>query len=363
MEKIASAHVQEMIGYTFNNINLLHQAFTRKSYAQENDCNDNEVLEFIGDKALDLAVIHFLTSRFGTIDGEHENTFSCLQNEGELTKIKSRMVERRNLARRIDEMGFAEYLFLGNGDCNNNVLKEDSVKEDLFEAIVGAVTLDCNWDFPEIISVVDAMLDPQSFLENDDGENYVQLIQEYEQNINNTMPLFRFYNMSYFNLEVTRFEGISQPLGNTLPFDFNVFKIKYSCELKLSDNLPEFRGFGVSKGEARKNACKVAYDYLQRNNLIPERSLKNEIKEPTKDFAINQLEILSRRGYFELPDYVFTQEYDDNGNPIWHCKCSIPKYEKTFCEKSSSKKEAKKQAAYKMLQNILSINAESELLN
>lgn len=46
--------VQEQIGYDFKNLDLLQQAFTRRSYTAENGGENNEVLEFIGDKALDL---------------------------------------------------------------------------------------------------------------------------------------------------------------------------------------------------------------------------------------------------------------------------------------------------------------------
>ena len=46
----------------------------------------------------------------------------------------------------MDELGFSEHLIMGKGDIQNNINQEDSVKEDLFEAIIGAVVLDCNWD-------------------------------------------------------------------------------------------------------------------------------------------------------------------------------------------------------------------------
>ena len=78
--------------------------------------------------------------RVDEADGSKE--FSCECTENELTKIKSRMVEKRTLANRIDELGFAELLLMGKGDIKNNVAKEMSVMEDLFEAILGAV----NWN-------------------------------------------------------------------------------------------------------------------------------------------------------------------------------------------------------------------------
>lgn len=54
-----------------------------------------------------------------------------------------------------------------------------SVKEDSFEAIVGAVTLDFNWDMEELQMVVRIMLAPGSYLRDDAEDNYVELIQEW----------------------------------------------------------------------------------------------------------------------------------------------------------------------------------------
>ena len=55
--------IQSQIGYEFNNLNLLQQAFTRRSYSEENGGENNEVLEFIGDKVLDLIVTKYLTTQ------------------------------------------------------------------------------------------------------------------------------------------------------------------------------------------------------------------------------------------------------------------------------------------------------------
>ena len=63
--------VQAQIGYTFKNIDLLNQAFTRRSYTEENGGENNEVLEFIGDKALDFAVIKILIEKFGEVESNN----------------------------------------------------------------------------------------------------------------------------------------------------------------------------------------------------------------------------------------------------------------------------------------------------
>ena len=371
--------VQAQIGYDFKNLDLLRQACTRRSYTEENGGENNEVLEFIGDKALDFAVVRLLIQKFGKmkngdpIDGtkltgwEKElrrqrgtqaepssNEFLCDFDEGKLTKIKSRMVEKKNLARRIDELGFAQILIMGKSDIKNEVSGEMSVKEDLFEAIIGAVTLDCGWDFSTIMSVVEAMLAPDNFLLDDTDTNYVQLIQDWEMQENGVVPWYWFKEASYTSTWYFPFEGISQSFS----FDYNYSRLKYHCELKLLDSLPIFRGFGASKSEARMNVCKLAYEYLQKNGYIQVMSIQDEIENPSKNEAINQLEILARRGYFSIPTYEFRQEHDENGNPIWNCECYIEEVEPCFEATASTKKEAKKSAAFEMLEYVL--NEEDE---
>ena len=337
--------VQGQIGYAFKNLDLLNQAFTRRSWTEENGGENNEILEFIGDKALDLAVVKFLAGKFGNLKA---NAFSCSRDEGELTTLKSRMVEKRTLAARIDELGFSEGLIMGNSDIKNHVAEEMSVKEDLFEAILGAVALDCAWDLSVIESVVEAMLVPEDFLLASD-DNYVRMIHDWEQQENHVIPLFKFKKQSYSSTWYVPFDGISQ----TFPIGYNHINLKFVCEMKLLDNLPIFRGFGVSKSEARMSVCKLAYDYLCDKGYIQEMTIRDEIDEPTKEAAINQLEILARRGYFSIPTYEFTESYDADGNPIWSCECSIAEYKERFSAKSSSKKDAKKSAALKMLIRVL----------
>jgi hypothetical protein len=52
--------IEKVIGYTFKNKALLRQAFTRRSFTQENGGQNNEILEFIGDKVLDVTVVKIL---------------------------------------------------------------------------------------------------------------------------------------------------------------------------------------------------------------------------------------------------------------------------------------------------------------
>ena len=65
--------IQGQIGYAFKNSDLLRQAFVRSSYSKEHGGEDNEVLEFIGDKALDFIVVKMLTEKYGSYTADHDD--------------------------------------------------------------------------------------------------------------------------------------------------------------------------------------------------------------------------------------------------------------------------------------------------
>lgn len=355
--------VQGQIGYEFKNPDLLQQAFIRRSYSNEKGGGDNEVLEFIGDKVLDIAIVRFLTEKYGSLTSERKNydarkelnEYICEYSEGQLTELKANMVKKQSLAKRIDELGFSDFLIMGNGDIQNSISEQESVKEDLFEAILGAVAIDSNWDYEILQSVVEIMLNPDSFLESDSGMNYVRLIHEWEEKKNGAIPLFKYFNFSYSSSWHFPYDGISQHL----PLWKNSAELKYCCLLKLSNGLPEFRAFGTSKNEARKEVCRLAHKYLEKKKLL--FNIQDEIEKPNKKESINQLEILARRGYFSIPTYVYKEKHNENGNPVWEAECHIAEYKDYYKAESSSKKEAKKKAAYKMLLMILGRKKKSEL--
>ena len=220
------------------------------------------------------------------------------------------------------------------------------------------MALDCNWDFNEIANVIYVMMNPEQYLEEEQNANHIELVQEWAVKKTGKIPLIHFEEGNYTSTWYTGpFNGISQRF-NPLDISLNnyISAIKYRCYLKLGDGIPCFRGFGASKSEARKAVCKLAYEYLEKNNLL--FSIKDEIENPNKNEAISQLEILARRDYFSIPDYQFEQTYDENGNPIWSCKCHIEEVDKTFGGQSSSKKDAKKSAAFQMLQYVLTVKEE-----
>jgi dsRNA-specific ribonuclease len=147
--------IEEKIGYVFRSKALLEQAFTRKSYANEEGCPDNELLEFIGDEVLDLTITRFLLRFFTNRNSQGELT--AFVNEGGLSKIKQQYVDSEALSNYMDDLGLAQYLRMGQSDVSKHVEKSQSVKEDLYEAIIGAIAIDCDFDLEALAHAVHMM--------------------------------------------------------------------------------------------------------------------------------------------------------------------------------------------------------------
>lgn len=172
--------VQRKIDYSFDNIDLLLQAFTRSSYSAQFGGENNEVLEFIGDKVLDMYVTKIIADKFGFMksqskyyDEKEDNDEYCIvahHNEGDFTELRKTIVNNKTLAKRIDKLGFAKYLYLGDSDLDNNVVNQEKVKADLFEAILGAIAIDCEWNPDDLQNSVDIMLNIDEFLDEVDTE-------------------------------------------------------------------------------------------------------------------------------------------------------------------------------------------------
>lgn len=339
MDRNDISTIQKIIGYEFNNSDLLQQAFVRRSYSKENGGEDNEVLEFIGDKVLDLISVKILSEEFGSITSGDYKEFSSEYQENKLTEIKKRLVEKETLAACVDVLGLEDYLIMGEGDRKNNVQNSLTVMEDLFEAIIGAEAIDSNYDIQRIQDSIELMLNPMAIIYEDEI-NYIQEVQDWSLRRTGDLPEREFkenygvYTMSY---------GLLNPHSPRM-------NEKHTCYVTV-DGVKKAVGYGRTKVEAHEEAAKAIYDYLEANNLL--YTIRDEIDEPSLNMAINQLETLARRGYFSLPKYEYVESHDDNGNPLWYVECHIDEWKSYYDANSSSKKQAKKKVAYDMLLDVL----------
>ena len=120
-------HLEEALGYTFEDQKLLAQALTHRSCKMQ---NNNERLEFLGDAVLDLIVGEYLYK-------ELENA-----NEGELSKMRAAMVSEKGFMRLALELDIGKYIQLSVAEEHNNGRMKPSILSSAFEATIGAVYLE-----------------------------------------------------------------------------------------------------------------------------------------------------------------------------------------------------------------------------
>ncbi|NGX50848.1 MAG: Ribonuclease 3 [Chlamydiae bacterium] len=125
--------VEAQIGYAFKEKSLLSLALIHRSFANENReivKSNNERLEFLGDAILGLVVSDFLYSHLPD------------QPEGELSYLRSRLVEAPACALYLRKIDLERFLMVGKGESMNEGKGRETLIADLFEAIIGAIYLD-----------------------------------------------------------------------------------------------------------------------------------------------------------------------------------------------------------------------------
>lgn len=128
--------MQELLGklnIKYNNINIYEQSFIHRSYINENPkyiSGHNERLEFLGDAVLELLVSEYLYLKYKDIA------------EGELTSIRSAMVNTHTLAKISNLLDFNKFIKLSKGESKDTGKARMSILADTFEAFLGAIYLD-----------------------------------------------------------------------------------------------------------------------------------------------------------------------------------------------------------------------------
>lgn len=127
------AVLEERIGYSFQEKNLLRHALTHSSYANEKRMKktaNNERLEFLGDAVLELVSSEFIFKNQPQMP------------EGEMTKLRASLVCEPTLAFCAREIALGDYLLLGKGEEGTGGRERDSILSDAMEAVIGAIYLD-----------------------------------------------------------------------------------------------------------------------------------------------------------------------------------------------------------------------------
>jgi ribonuclease-3 len=127
------ATLEKKLGLKFKNKNLLIQAFTHRSYLNENpdfNLSHNERLEFLGDAILEKVVTVYLYSHYPN------------QSEGVLTSWRTALVNDKNLSKVARELGFNDFLLLSRGEMKETGKARQYILANTTEAFIGALYLD-----------------------------------------------------------------------------------------------------------------------------------------------------------------------------------------------------------------------------
>ncbi len=172
---------RDILGYEFEDIQLLVTALTHRSYVNEHKksvSEHNERLEFLGDAVLELVVTDFLFRNFS-------------EPEGILTSWRSSLVRTESIGEAGDKLGYESLLRMSRGEKNGSIRARQQILANAFEAVIGAVYLERGYDDAadfirkHILSKLDSILESGSWR---DPKSH---LQEVSQRIDNQTPVYR----------------------------------------------------------------------------------------------------------------------------------------------------------------------------
>ncbi len=228
--------LEDRLGYRFKEITWLDQALTHKSFIYETnhpEKGDNEVLEFLGDSVLNLAVSYLLFLK------------SPNAQEGSLSMMRSHLVKRSSLASLSKELRLEGYLLLGKSQQLNGGTQKSSILANTYEALVGAIFMDSS--FNQVLDIIKGHFEtylqnnPPSELFND----FKSLLQIYSQQFQGVSPQYRVMNESGPDHDK-----------------------RFQASALIGDEVKGV-GWGKSKKEAEQEAAKKALEEISTKSQVP----------------------------------------------------------------------------------------------
>ena len=218
--------LEENIGYTFKNKELLKNALTHTSYAYENNVQSNEKLEFLGD-----SILEFLSSKY--LYGKYKKL-----KEGEMTKVRATVVCEDSLYKIALKHNFSDFLYLGKSENSNNAHLSKAILADSVEALIAAIYLDSGLESTEKF-IIENLKEPiEIATKNVGNKDYKTVLQEKLQ--------------IHGNVEIKYY--ITKESG---PDHDKEFESKVECNGKILG-----KGKGKTKKESEMMAAKAAIENM-----------------------------------------------------------------------------------------------------
>ncbi len=244
--------LEERIQYKFRNALLLAEALTHPSLGYETQRHhfDNQRLEFLGDAVLQLIFTEFLFDSYSELP------------EGELTKLRARLVSRDGLRINAEALDLGKYLMMGRGEEATGGRSRASALADAYEALIGALYLDSDYVTVRRIVLTETRSRLEELIVEDPSANPKGRLQESLQSVTPHSPIY---------------EVVEQ---------FGPEHMKQFISRIVWEGAELARGSGRSKKDAEVQAARKAIELRSWETL----SLVNEAK-PTSP-ANNQAENL-----------------------------------------------------------------------
>jgi ribonuclease-3 len=178
--------LEERIGYKFRNSLLLAEALTHPSLGHEAQRYhfDYQRLEFLGDAVLQLVITEYLFSHFQA------------EAEGQLTKLRSRLVSRDALRTHAAALDLGHYILMGRGEEASGGRDRTSTLADAFEALIGALYLDGGLDVAKNFILTQTRDDLAKLSEEPVDFNPKGDLQELLQSISPRSPIYELVSQS-----------------------------------------------------------------------------------------------------------------------------------------------------------------------
>ena len=236
----------EKTGYRLKDY-LIEQAFTRSSYSRRYGGDSNENLEFIGDTILAYHVVRHLVKHYGAVHSDNEGSYYLFRaHEKDLASLKSAIVSNRTLAEIIDTWDLCRFLIVGKSDIDNQVDKQEKIKADLLEAIIGAYAVQVNWDQEVMDSIVSRILPIEQFILDYEKTQYRPIQFQADNAVSTLKELAEHEKCPFPEYEITGPDRLGFSKSG---------RPKWNCICSLQDKAIVKTVFAYSKKDAKKYAA------------------------------------------------------------------------------------------------------------
>ncbi len=230
---------QQHIGHQFTNFEVVATALTHSSYSNEcaEDIKDYEKLEFLGDALLQVIVTEELVTKYPE------------EKEGNLSKLRSSIVNEEALAKVAMSIGLGEFIFLGKGEDKSGGRTRYALLADVMESFIAAIYLDTGFERAK--------------------EMTLSLLKRSSEN------LFDIRNIIFFDAK-TKLQEFTLKRFKSLPeYETNELSLENGMAFEVKLNLQDhkiFRAIDISKKKAQQQVAAAALNYIENNNFLAQVS-------------------------------------------------------------------------------------------